>query len=433
MMFTAQTADQVDTVADIAEVLHADPGRFSRAAGMTAAGIVAWEEGHASQAPALLRRAVVSADRHASGAARALPRLALATMLTGAGRFAEADRCIDESRRELAREADARWAGTPAIFDSRVHLATGRLDDAIACASTGVARAAGGGACGFLPLAWLTLAAAALDRDDLTSAAAETARYRDGPPPPRAAVGWATYAWLHARIMDAREGREAAFDALRPVYDDLDAHQRLLLEEPAAAGGLVRLARARGDEARAATVDARATHLAKENADVESLAAAAAHSRGVLTDDVGMLEAAVEGHHHPWARASAAEDAGVVLVKRGERERATELLDRALDGYEGAGAVRDAARVRARLRDLGVRRRHWQREQRPVEGWASLTDTERRVASLVAEGLTNQQTGARMFVSRHTVDFHLRQIFRKLTITSRVELAGIVLAPRSPT
>ncbi len=45
----------------------------------------------------------------------------------------------------------------------------------------------------------------------------------------------------------------------------------------------------------------------------------------------------------------------------------------------------------------------------------------------MAEGLTNQQAGARMFVSRHTVDFHLRQIFRKLGITSRVMLAGVVL------
>jgi DNA-binding CsgD family transcriptional regulator len=279
----------------------------------------------------------------------------------------------------------------------------------------------------------LTLAAAALDRDDLATAAAETSRYRNAPPPPRAGVGWATYAWLHARILDAREGPQPAFDALRPVYDDLDTHQRLLLEEPGAAGGMVRLALARGDDTRAAAVEARATRLAQDNPDVESLAAAAAHSRGVLTRDVGMLEDAVAGHQHPWARASAAEDAGVVLVDQGDGERGPELLDRALDGYEHAGAVRDAARVRARLRDLGIRRRHWQREQRPVEGWASLTDTERRVAGLVAEGLTNQQTGARMFVSRHTVDFHLRQIFRKLTITSRVELAGVVLAPRAPT
>src|SRR4030081_2284950 len=107
------------------------------------------------------------------------------------------------------------------------------------------------------------------------------APYREEPPPPRAGVGWATYAWLHARILDAREGPEAAFDALRPVYDDLDAHQRVLLEEPAAAAGLVRLARARGDDARAGAVEARATRLANENADVESLAAAAAHSSGV--------------------------------------------------------------------------------------------------------------------------------------------------------
>src|SRR4030081_2561719 len=106
MTVVAQTSDQVDAVADIAGMLHGDPGRFSRAAGMTAAGLVAWEEGHASQAPALLRRAVGCADRNAPGAARALPRLPPATMLTGAGRFAEADQCIDESRHELATEAD---------------------------------------------------------------------------------------------------------------------------------------------------------------------------------------------------------------------------------------------------------------------------------------------------------------------------------------
>ncbi|MEY2402996.1 MAG: hypothetical protein QOD38_547, partial [Acidimicrobiaceae bacterium] len=56
------------------------------------------------------------------------------------------------------------------------------------------------------------------------------------------------------------------------------------------------------------------------------------------------------------------------------------------------------------------------RRSRPVEGWQSLTDTERQVAFLVAEGLTNAQVGQRMFLSRHTIDFHLRQIFRKLNV-----------------
>jgi DNA-binding CsgD family transcriptional regulator len=95
------------------------------------------------------------------------------------------------------------------------------------------------------------------------------------------------------------------------------------------------------------------------------------------------------------------------------------------------GAARDASRVRARLRRLGVRRRHWAREDRPVTGWASLTATERKVTALVAEGLTNALVADRMFLSRHTVDFHLRQIFRKLGIGSRVELTRMALGASS--
>jgi len=56
-------------------------------------------------------------------------------------------------------------------------------------------------------------------------------------------------------------------------------------------------------------------------------------------------------------------------------------------------------------------------------GLASLTDTERAIADLVAQGLTNRQIAQRVFVSRHTVDFHLRSIFRKVDVTSRVDLA----------
>jgi DNA-binding CsgD family transcriptional regulator len=67
------------------------------------------------------------------------------------------------------------------------------------------------------------------------------------------------------------------------------------------------------------------------------------------------------------------------------------------------------------------------RRNRPVEGWQSLTDTERQVALLVAEGLTNAQVGQRMFLSRHTIDFHLRQIFRKLNVHSRVAMTRRVL------
>ncbi|MFB9839078.1 helix-turn-helix transcriptional regulator, partial [Actinoallomurus acaciae] len=130
----------------------------------------------------------------------------------------------------------------------------------------------------------------------------------------------------------------------------------------------------------------------------------------------------------PWGRASAAEDLGVLLA--GSRDHvddgaAIEALDRALEGYQQIGALRDAARIRARLRRLGVRRRHWTQSERPLSGWSSLTETERNVAALAAQGLTNPQVATQMFVSPHTVKFHLRQVFRKLGIASRVELARL--------
>jgi DNA-binding CsgD family transcriptional regulator len=61
-----------------------------------------------------------------------------------------------------------------------------------------------------------------------------------------------------------------------------------------------------------------------------------------------------------------------------------------------------------------------------TRGWASLTATEKSVAKLVASGLTNRESAAKLLVSPYTVDFHLRSIFRKLAVRSRVELARLV-------
>jgi len=55
-------------------------------------------------------------------------------------------------------------------------------------------------------------------------------------------------------------------------------------------------------------------------------------------------------------------------------------------------------------------------------GWESLTETERSIAELVAEGYTNREVAASMFLSPHTVGYHLRHIFRKVGVDSRVEL-----------
>ena len=122
----------------------------------------------------------------------------------------------------------------------------------------------------------------------------------------------------------------------------------------------------------------------------------------------------------------------MLLAAAGRDREAIRSLEEALREYDRLRARRGVARTRRRLRQLGVRRRHRVSEQRPAAGWASLTDTEQAAARLVAEGLTNQRIADQMFISTHTVAFHLRQMFRKLDIRSRVDLTGSRWSTRGP-
>lgn len=69
------------------------------------------------------------------------------------------------------------------------------------------------------------------------------------------------------------------------------------------------------------------------------------------------------------------------------------------------------------------------RRERPSagSGWPSLTDAELAVAAQVSKGMTNREAAHHLYLSPHTIDFHLRQIFQKLGINSRVELTRITL------
>lgn len=91
-----------------------------------------------------------------------------------------------------------------------------------------------------------------------------------------------------------------------------------------------------------------------------------------------------------------------------------------LDGDSSIGAI-------LRLRSATEADTRQPARGRARVGWASLTSTEESIVDLVAEGLTNKETGERLFLSRHTVGSHLRSIFRKLSVTSRVELARLSL------
>jgi pimeloyl-ACP methyl ester carboxylesterase/DNA-binding CsgD family transcriptional regulator len=65
------------------------------------------------------------------------------------------------------------------------------------------------------------------------------------------------------------------------------------------------------------------------------------------------------------------------------------------------------------------------RRGRPSSGWASLTPRENDVAAMIAEGCSNPVIGQRLYISRQTVETHLKHIFAKLGVDSRTALAGI--------
>ena len=67
------------------------------------------------------------------------------------------------------------------------------------------------------------------------------------------------------------------------------------------------------------------------------------------------------------------------------------------------------------------------RSARAAAGWGSLTEAERAIARLVTEGLSNPAIASRLFVSRHTVESHLKHAYAKLGVSSRVELAALTL------
>jgi pimeloyl-ACP methyl ester carboxylesterase/DNA-binding CsgD family transcriptional regulator len=67
------------------------------------------------------------------------------------------------------------------------------------------------------------------------------------------------------------------------------------------------------------------------------------------------------------------------------------------------------------------------RASRSAAGWESLTQAERRVATLAAEGLPNRLIASHLFISRHTVESHLKHAFSKLGVASRTELATLAI------
>jgi DNA-binding NarL/FixJ family response regulator len=129
----------------------------------------------------------------------------------------------------------------------------------------------------------------------------------------------------------------------------------------------------------------------------------------------------------------ATEEHGRALVDGTDREAGVAALDAAHDRYVELGATAAALRVQRLLQAAGARRRRWAPiPQRPEHGWDALTRMERRVALLIANGHTNRSAADELVLSPSTISTHLRAVFRKLDVHSRVQLANLVLRKNDP-
>ena len=196
---------------------------------------------------------------------------------------------------------------------------------------------------------------------------------------------------------------------------------------------LVRIAVAVGDEELAEHAIEQAERRCELNPGVVSFKAAVAHARGLWRSSTYDLQTAAslfETGPRPLATASALEDLGRLQASEGATDDAIASLDRALAIDVQAGASWDAARVRGQLRQLGVRRRIVISD-RPATGWEALTSAEAAVAQLASEGKTDREIAETLFISPHTVNTHLRHIFDKLGVNSRISLTRMAEALRA--
>jgi DNA-binding NarL/FixJ family response regulator len=182
---------------------------------------------------------------------------------------------------------------------------------------------------------------------------------------------------------------------------------------------------AAGDHDAARTTAAELERLAAEtgNARVTATATAATGRVALATgapDAVELLGRAAEVFrrlHMPYEEARTRLDLATALRSRGGVLAVVETRT-ALKTFERLGARNEADRAAAMLRDLGVRGRTGPKDL------GLLTEREQEVLRLLAQGLTNREIGARLFLSAKTVEHHVGAVLRKLGAKTRTEAAA---------
>lgn len=348
------------------------------------------------------------------------PELVLATVIGHSPQHR--DEALELARRGVI---DAERRGLPefAVSFQLILGATlwraGRWDEAAVELEAGIERARELGRQGSKIVdACCRLARLAVHRGDLAAAGrwlqeAETASGGEPTSPDAVALAIA-----RAELLAADDAVDEATAELRDTFARLPAAVRPVLAPPIAIP-LVRLVPVAGGSVGEAEVVAAVVDDGKDMV-APWLRALLERSPDLALEAVGRAR-----RHGTTLRTDVAElceDTAALLAASGREEEAVSFLEEAVEVWEEVGAARDVARVEARLRDVGVRRGRRGPRNRPATGWASLTDTERRVVELVADGLLYREVAERMFISRRTVETHVAHVFAKVGVGNRREL-----------
>lgn len=377
---------------------------------------------------AAVRRSQLSGD---DDARRRHAQIPLALILQECDRFDEEAEVIVDGRSTGTHLGTWHLPLYHFLEGARLYLSGGGWDDATAEIEAGFSLAQQTGITSANPWGHALLALMASQRGDIAAArgqlaAGEAALMSGGG---RYGAEWVALA--SAALSELVGDPRSAMSTLAMFWDigeslKLTFHRRLLA--PVLAG----LASRSGDSARVQAVAEQMTELADAN-DVQGLRATARLCAALAGSDERLARDAVElarTDGRPLERALVFETAAGLLAP-GDPASAAATLSAAADLYASLGAAASTRRCESALRRLGVRVPRRRGPDRPAEGWGSLTSTELRVADLVAEGLSNAEVAAELHISRYTVETHVKHIYAKLAVRSRVRLARVVHEHRS--
>ena len=174
-----------------------------------------------------------------------------------------------------------------------------------------------------------------------------------------------------------------------------------------------------------ATAELELLHEEAESVRTPWALAVAARCRAIVNSDLGSFQEALRNHDRSpriVERARTELAYGEALRRNGQRTEAREHLRRALATFESAGAAAWVDRARDELRASGEQIR------RDEAAHDELTPQELQVARTVAAGASNKEAAAQLFLSTKTIEFHLRNAYRKLGVNSRTQLTNALRA-----